>query len=449
MKIRALSILLILLVFATGAFAAPQQVVNYTITYNATKALQPVVRGETQYFMVDITGNCAITIAKTVRGDICRFFLTSDASGGHVFTFGNYFTPVSTLTLTASETSVIEFIYTGSTWKETWRDGATGGGGGGTLPAASQGDTPYASATNTWSALAKSATATRYLSNTGTNNNPAWAQVALATGVSGVLPMANGGSNKALTASANSLVYSDADSFELLATGNSGVLVTSGAGVPSIATDIPTAVTMGTKYVYRAEGTDVPVTDGGTGASDAATARTNLGLGTISVLDSPLPTANGGQPATDIIELKAYRPYPDGSSNSGILADYYDSTNFKNFTRWTSASVTQDYGIAFVGTIPPNFASFGADALSVEIRSNDKDGNVHLLYMYINANTVDAGIDGASIATSANDVWETKTDTPTGSYSIGHQFKVIIKMGNDEASNTVDIGRVFLTYATR
>jgi len=108
------------------------------------------------------------------------------------------------------------------------------------------------------------------------------------------LTLGNGGTSKALTASANKLVYSDSDSFELLDTGNSGVLVTSGAGVPSIATDIPTAVTIGTKYIYRAEGTDVPVTDGGTGASDTTNARSNLGLGTIAVLDSPLPTANGG-----------------------------------------------------------------------------------------------------------------------------------------------------------
>ena len=40
--------------------------------------------------------------------------------------------------------------------------------------------------------------------------------------------------------------------------------------------------------IYRAGGTDVPITDGGTGASDAATARTNLGLGTG---DSPQFTA--------------------------------------------------------------------------------------------------------------------------------------------------------------
>lgn len=54
-----------------------------------------------------------------------------------------------------------------------------------------QGDIIYASAANTLTALAKSATATRYLANTGTSNSPAWAQVALATGVSGVLPIAN------------------------------------------------------------------------------------------------------------------------------------------------------------------------------------------------------------------------------------------------------------------
>lgn len=58
---------------------------------------------------------------------------------------------------------------------------------------ATQGDIIYASAANTWSNLAKDTNATRYLSNTGVSNNPAWAQVNLANGVTSTLPVANGG----------------------------------------------------------------------------------------------------------------------------------------------------------------------------------------------------------------------------------------------------------------
>jgi hypothetical protein len=40
-----------------------------------------------------------------------------------------------------------------------------------------------------------------------------------------------------------------------------------GTTVVKAGTDLPTATTVGTKYIYRADGTDVPVADGGTGAS--------------------------------------------------------------------------------------------------------------------------------------------------------------------------------------
>lgn len=62
---------------------------------------------------------------------------------------------------------------------------------GGVLPANVQGDIFYSSATNTVTVLNKSAATTRYLANTGTSNNPAWAQVSLVNGVTGALAAAN------------------------------------------------------------------------------------------------------------------------------------------------------------------------------------------------------------------------------------------------------------------
>lgn len=63
-----------------------------------------------------------------------------------------------------------------------------------------QGDIIYGSAADTLSALAKNTTATRYISNTGTSNNPAWTQIDLTNGVSGILPGANGGTANGFTA---------------------------------------------------------------------------------------------------------------------------------------------------------------------------------------------------------------------------------------------------------
>lgn len=67
--------------------------------------------------------------------------------------------------------------------------GPTQGGTGQT--AVAQGDLLFGDAANSWARLAKSASATRYLSNTGASNNPAWAQVDLTNGVIGLLPVGN------------------------------------------------------------------------------------------------------------------------------------------------------------------------------------------------------------------------------------------------------------------
>jgi hypothetical protein len=73
----------------------------------------------------------------------------------------------------------------------------TSDGTGHVFESQAQGDVLYATSTTVLSRLAKDANATRVLTNTGTNNNPAWAQVTLTTGVTGTLPIANGGTGAA------------------------------------------------------------------------------------------------------------------------------------------------------------------------------------------------------------------------------------------------------------
>lgn len=56
----------------------------------------------------------------------------------------------------------------------------------------------------------------------------------VSTDATGVLPIANGGTNKALTLSAGGVPYFDADSFEVLSAGSSGQVLTSGGtGAPT------------------------------------------------------------------------------------------------------------------------------------------------------------------------------------------------------------------------
>ncbi len=110
--------------------------------------------------------------------------------------------------------------------------GATNGGTGQNTVAT--GDLLYGSATDTWSKLA-SVAAGNVLISGGTATAPSWGKIDLTTHVSGTLSLANGGTNKNLTASNGGIVYTDADSMEVLsASATSGnVLISGGAGTPS------------------------------------------------------------------------------------------------------------------------------------------------------------------------------------------------------------------------
>lgn len=129
-------------------------------------------------FKVDGTGHTTIT-AGSVGSPGLR--LGTDTATGFYQTSSN--------SIAVSINGVSELLIT-STGISLGHVLSVGNGGTG-LSTATQGDLLYASAANTWSKLAKDANATRYLSNTGTTNNPAWAQINLANGVTGNLAVAN------------------------------------------------------------------------------------------------------------------------------------------------------------------------------------------------------------------------------------------------------------------
>ena len=109
-----------------------------------------------------------------------------------------------------------------------------------TAPAimSSQGYLLYVSGANTPARLAKNASAQRVLDNSGTNNNPAWAQVSLTTGVTGVLPVANGGTNASSLADKSVLITQDSstDTVSAAVMDASGELLIGGTSGPAVAT---------------------------------------------------------------------------------------------------------------------------------------------------------------------------------------------------------------------
>lgn len=122
---------------------------------------------------------------------------------------------------------------------------------------AAQGDILYASGTNNFVLLNKNSTATRYLANTGVNNNPQWDQVNLANGVTGSLAATNGGTGQTSYVIGD-LLYADSTTsltkLSDVVTGNA--LISGGVGVA------PSYGKIG--LTTHVDGT-LPIANGGTG----------------------------------------------------------------------------------------------------------------------------------------------------------------------------------------
>jgi hypothetical protein len=89
--------------------------------------------------------------------------------GGDIITAGAF---------TTSGAYAVTLTVTGATSVTLPTSGTLATTAGASIPTLAQGDILYASGTNTLSALAKSTSSSRFLKNSGTSNNPAWAQPA-------------------------------------------------------------------------------------------------------------------------------------------------------------------------------------------------------------------------------------------------------------------------------
>lgn len=108
------------------------------------------------------------------------------------------------------------------------------------------------------------------------SSNVIASDVDLTTDITGVLPLANGGTNKSLVAANGSIPYSDVDSFEFLAAGTLGQpIVSGGVGAPTWFSS--SGVVKASSGVLSASNVDLttevtgilPITNGGTNSSTA------------------------------------------------------------------------------------------------------------------------------------------------------------------------------------
>ena len=118
------------------------------------------------------------------------------------------------------------------------------------------GDLLYANTATTLAKLADVATGNALISG-GVGTAPAWGKIGLTTHVSGILPIANGGTNGTATPTAGAVPYGTGTAYAFSAAGTSGQVLTSGGA------GLPTWTTPTTGTVTSVTGTSPVVSSGG------------------------------------------------------------------------------------------------------------------------------------------------------------------------------------------
>ena len=153
--------------------------------------------------------------------------------------------------------------------------------------------------------------------------------------------LATGGSLKTSTSAGNTALL---QAYDVNGTAYTTFATLTANNTPTL--DLDDAVTKASNYIYRAAGTDVPVTDGGTGASTAATARVNLGVDQIDFIES-----DGTTPSS--------APTVDASAQDGLAIGSGSSVGASatGALAFAGATVTGVGAVGIRGTTSANYST--------------------------------------------------------------------------------------------
>jgi hypothetical protein len=142
--------------------------------------------------------------------------------------------------------------------------------------------------------------------------------------------------------------------------------------------------------------------------------------------------------------------YGDATNNTGTMTSGYDSTNRRNFYKWTTSQVTnQDYDVVLQVPLPADFGAWNAtNPVSVDTyTTNTTNGTLSIGMLGTNGGATGCTVGTTMVTPSTTSTWETKTPTCTssGTFAANGYITISIRMQSGTSGDT-RLGQIILSY---